>query len=272
MEEFKKRLITGAVGIPLVLLIIYLGGIVYLVFVEALIILGLLEYMRLARISPTRVKMISVLAAVALGLLVTLSNGQNFPFHHNPADFLITLYLILLLLFTTFTKYRQGSWQNSAAAIFGVFYIGWNLSYLLLIREEFSLGREYIYFMFILIWIVDTSAYFVGMRWGHKKLAPSISPHKSKEGAIGAIISALIIAVILKLWLLPQKPWLSVLVLALLIAVVAQLSDLVESALKRNFEAKDSGSLVPGHGGILDRFDSFLLTSPVVYYFIKNIM
>ncbi|MDD5491284.1 MAG: phosphatidate cytidylyltransferase [bacterium] len=272
MEEFNKRVFSSIIGIPLILTAIYLGGPVYLLFVEIVIIAGLAEYLRLVNVTQRGLKLASFSAVVLLSLLIYLNNGQNQVFHQNPADLLTTIFLTVIVLIAAFYSHSTVSWQQTALAFTGVFYIGWTLSYLLLLREEFSLGREYTYLLFFTIWAVDVAAYVLGKKFGKTKLAPSISPNKSWEGAFSGILAGIIAGSLVKIFLLPQKTWLSSLGLILVITILAQLSDLAESALKRNFDVKDSGGLIPGHGGILDRFDSFILTGPLVYYIIKWIL
>lgn len=272
MEEFNKRLLSSIVGIPLILTVIYLGGPGYLLFIEIIIVAGLAEFFNIINIAQRGIKLVSFLAAIALSLLIYLNNGQSQILHHNPTNLIITIFLALLVLSSVFYRNSVVTWQQVSQAFLGVFYIGWTLSYLLLIREEFPLGREYAYLLFFTIWAVDIGAYVLGKKFGRNKLAPSISPHKSWEGALSGVLAGLIIGSLVKLILLPQKSWWPCLALILAITIVAQLSDLAESALKRNYTVKDSGRLIPGHGGILDRFDSFLLASPLVYYLIKWIL
>ena len=119
--------------------------------------------------------------------------------------------------------------------------------------------------IFIFIWVNDTGAYLVGSRWGKRRLAPSISPKKSVEGSIGGLLLVLLSAVILHLLLFPELSWLRILLIATVVAVFGTIGDLFESSLKRQAGVKDSGKLIPGHGGILDRIDSLLLAVPAVY-------
>ena len=119
--------------------------------------------------------------------------------------------------------------------------------------------------IFIFIWVNDTGAYLIGSRWGRTPLAPSISPKKSVEGSIGGLLLVLLSAVILRLLLFPELSWLRILLIATVVAVFGTIGDLFESSLKRQAGVKDSGKLIPGHGGILDRIDSLLLAVPAVY-------
>ena len=130
-------------------------------------------------------------------------------------------------------------------------------------------GAFYTYLLLAGVWIHDTAAYFVGVKWGMRKFAPQISPKKSVEGSlagIGFTVAIFFSAAILIPGLIPLNLG-QVIILALGISVFAQLGDLLESAFKRQMNVKDSGGIIPGHGGILDRFDSLLLAAPFVYYF-----
>lgn len=119
--------------------------------------------------------------------------------------------------------------------------------------------------IFIFIWVNDTGAYLIGSRWGKRRLAPNISPKKSVEGSIGGLLLVLLSAVVLRLLLFPELSWLRILLIATVVTVFGTIGDLFESSLKRQAGVKDSGKLIPGHGGILDRIDSLLLAVPAVY-------
>jgi phosphatidate cytidylyltransferase len=131
---------------------------------------------------------------------------------------------------------------------------------------------QYIYFLFIVIWMLDTGAYAVGRRFGSHSLAAMVSPKKTLEGAIGGVVTGILTAVICRYAFL--EGFMSVgeaVILGLLISIIAQFSDLAESLLKRDAGVKDSANLLPGHGGMLDRFDSFLFTAPLLYYYLTII-
>ncbi|MDX1546847.1 MAG: phosphatidate cytidylyltransferase, partial [Rhodothermales bacterium] len=125
--------------------------------------------------------------------------------------------------------------------------------------------------VFLLIWATDTFAYYVGKNLGRHKLAPLISPKKTWEGAVGGAVGALLVAVVLKLTLLAFLAWPHVVAMALICGIVSQIGDLAESRLKRSVGAKDSGTLLPGHGGLLDRFDALLLAVPLVYLYLAYV-
>lgn len=154
-----------------------------------------------------------------------------------------------------------------AASLAGIFYLGWLLSYWVLIMNSF--GRDWIYLALFSTFAVDTTAYFVGRAWGRRKMAPTISPGKTWEGALGGLVGAIAGVIVLALLLDVDISYAEMVLLGFLIAVFAQLGDLAESKIKRSMGVKEAGNLIPGHGGILDRLDSIVFTGVVVYYCLR---
>ena len=150
--------------------------------------------------------------------------------------------------------------------LFGILYIGYTLGHFLRLRNQHD-GALLVLFVLLVTWAGDTAAYYVGKTWGSRPLAPRLSPNKTIEGFLGGLVVAPLIAWIGHLWFLPAVTPVDCLILGLLFTVLGLLGDLSESALKRQAGVKDSGSLIPGHGGVLDRVDSLLLNAPVFYYY-----
>src|SRR5262249_35782824 len=151
---------------------------------------------------------------------------------------------------------------------FGLIYVAWPLSHLLLIRDFRPKGDAVTYFLFVVIWVADIAAYAVGTRWGKRHIAEAISPKKTWEGTIPGVIAAMRVGALFQLTVLKGSLHLvEALILAAVVALLAFWSDLAESMLKRGAGVKDSSPLLPGHGGILDRFDSFILAAPIYYYY-----
>ena len=157
-----------------------------------------------------------------------------------------------------------------AASLAGIFYLGWLLSYWVLIMNSY--GRDWIYLALFSTFAVDTTAYFVGRAWGRRKMAPTISPGKTWEGALGGLVGAIAGVIVLALLLDVDISYAEMVLLGFLIAVFAQLGDLAESKIKRSMGVKEAGNLIPGHGGILDRLDSIVFTGVVVYYCLRWFM
>ena len=151
--------------------------------------------------------------------------------------------------------------------LFGVLYLGLTLSTLSMTRL-LPLGEWLIFFLLLVTWASDTGAYLVGTLYGRHRLAPTISPKKTVEGLVGGLIGAIIVGYAARWWFLPALSGLDCLILATLLTITGLWGDLTESAMKRSVGMKDSGRILPGHGGMLDRLDSLLFTAPVFYYYV----
>lgn len=245
-----QRILTAVVGIPIVLAALYYGGLFWLIVVSLLVLGGLLEF---ARLGGPRAYLDYLLLSGLSFLLLTYSgiNGTKL------------LIWLVVQLFYYLLRASFGGMYNFAAAfnILGVLYVALPLSFLWNVRATF--GLAWTVFGLLTTWATDTGAYFGGTRYGRRKLSPKISPNKSVEGALFGCLTALIFGLVFAL--VTQKPFFSVGGLALFLSVVAQLGDLVQSALKREQAVKDTGRLLPGHGGILDRFDSLGFVFPMLY-------
>jgi phosphatidate cytidylyltransferase len=159
------------------------------------------------------------------------------------------------------------SLRDAALVVTGMLYVGLTLSYLVVVRLLPD-GASLLFFLLLVTWAADTAAYYVGTLYGRRKLAPRISPKKTVEGLAGGVIGATIVACVARWTFLPEFSLVDTLVLALLLTAAGLWGDLVESAIKRSANVKDSGGLLPGHGGMLDRLDSLLFTAPAFYYYV----
>jgi phosphatidate cytidylyltransferase len=174
-----------------------------------------------------------------------------------------------LIIMTLFSKYDlKKAFDSISSTIFGVFYIGFFLAYFIALKSQGTeRGKDLLLLLAFTVWAGDTAAYFVGSAIGKHKLAPKISPKKSWEGSIANVAASLLMAHIARLTFIQSIDGTDVLILGFAISVIGQLGDLFESVLKRAAEIKDSGNILPGHGGILDRIDSLIFTAPVLYYY-----
>jgi phosphatidate cytidylyltransferase len=181
---------------------------------------------------------------------------------------------IVVLLFMVGLFMRQDmaiAVQSIAFTLLGVFYVSWLLSYVLLLRLLIN-GPYYVFYIFGVVWLGDAAALVIGTLLGRHTLAPSISPRKTLEGAVGGVLGSLCGAILGGLWLVSHFSLKQCLAVGCMLAVLGQLGDFSESLLKRSAGVKDSGVLIPGHGGILDKVDGILFGAPALYYYILYVM
>ncbi len=164
----------------------------------------------------------------------------------------------------------EQSLRDGAMTLFGVLYLGLTLGALSMTRL-LPQGEWLIFFLLLVTWASDTGAYYIGTLYGRHRLAPTISPKKTVEGLVGGLIGAIIVAYAARWWFLPELSGFDCLVLATLLTITGLWGDLTESAMKRSVGMKDSGGILPGHGGMLDRLDSLLFTAPVFYYYVTMV-
>ena len=161
----------------------------------------------------------------------------------------------------------EESLKDGAMTLFGVLYLGLTLGMLSMTRL-LPQGEWLIFFLLLVTWASDTGAYYIGTLYGRHRLAPRISPKKTVEGLVGGLISAIIVAYVARWWFLPELSGLDCLILAILLTIAGLWGDLTESVMKRSVGMKDSGGILPGHGGMLDRLDSLLFAAPAFYYYV----
>ena len=189
---------------------------------------------------------------------------------HWPGIIVPTLLATLICAISIPLFHRSPLEQNlrdSAMTVFGVLYLGLTLGMLSMTRL-LPQGEWLIFFLLLVTWASDTGAYYVGTLFGRHRLAPTISPKKTVEGLVGGLIGAIIVAYVARWWFLPELSGLDCLILGTLLTIAGLWGDLTESAMKRSVGMKDSGGILPGHGGMLDRLDSLLFTAPVFYYYV----
>ena len=206
------------------------------------------------------IKGLSVLTGMAL--MFFLNHGESWALPCFLSSLFIFFGIVFLFNFRDLAKVVH----EMGLVFLGFIYIPLLLGHLTLLRE-ISYGRQWIFFVLICVMFCDSAAYFTGVTLGKRKLYPAISPNKSVEGALGGIVGSLLGASIARYFFFAELSWFDVLFLGVCLGVLGQLGDLFESMLKRSFGVKDSGRLVPGHGGILDRLDSLLFAFAPVYYY-----
>ena len=259
-SSLELRVASSAVGIPLIILFVWAGARWYTGAIAALLVAATLEF-QAAR--GSRLDVLALLGAALSGTLAVAAHAG-----YNWLVWAMTGVVVLPLLWSMTVHPVEDALSEWLWTVGGVLYLGWLGCHLVLLRDVGD-GRDWVFLALFGTFATDTSAYFVGRAFGRTPLAPAISPGKTVEGAIGGFVFG-IAAVLLLNYFLGQRVEASEIVpLALLLPVVAQLGDLVESKLKRGMQVKDASRLIPGHGGLMDRFDSVLLVTVVVYYYLK---
>lgn len=267
-----KRILTALIVLPFLIASILISSLwwVFVLLATAAMVLGLWEFYLLAK--RLQLKPDAAAGYVAGAALLTISL-QNDP----PINLLLVQFVIIVLTAGTLigAALRGGPYDkmiaSAGATILGVLYVPLLGSHLVYLRTGFNptLSAHLLSFFFLVLMGADAGAYYIGRAFGKHKLAPSISPGKTWEGAIGGVVAALAMAALSHFWFFRELPLKYILPLAVIMTLVGILGDLSESALKRGAGAKDAANILPGHGGILDRLDSLLFNAPLIYYFAR---
>ena len=261
----KYRILSALIGVPILVLIFRMGGWLFLALNLIVVTLGIFEYFKLAENKGVKVnKFLGTIFGIVLITVTYLTGEPQFLYGT------LILGLIIILLKQILVKVNESAIFSTAVTYFGVCYIAGLFSHLILLyNSEISLqsGKLIVWVPILATWFTDTGAYFIGLSLGEKALAPEISPKKTIEGAVGGLTSSILVTVLLALYF--NIALYHGVILGVLIGVIAQLGDLSASVFKRDSEIKDSGDIIPGHGGILDRIDSLLFVFPVLYYYLQ---
>jgi phosphatidate cytidylyltransferase len=252
-----KRVLSALIGAPLLLFITWLGGWYLAILVVGLALLALREFLKIGQLASFSQRPTIAVVYCCIWLTFFLC-GQ--------VEWLLPLGVLwLIIVFGWYALvYPKASFSEASYNFISLFYPVASFTFLYYLRE-LPEGIYWCFYVFLLVWITDTGAFFIGNAWGKNKLAPRVSPNKSVEGSIGGLIAALIFGIVF--WFITKEGTLwTIMLLSVLTSAVSQIGDLFESSLKRMAGVKDSGKLIPGHGGILDRFDSFLFALPLVYF------
>jgi len=278
----KKRVITALCGIPLLVAAIWFDKPLpwFTILLAIWGVLAAFEFYRLvatAKVSPL------TYFGLIWTLLFILSRDSDLLSILEPSfdlnllmPLLLTSAVVLSLIWLLLRRQREGTFTGWVWTIAGILYIGWLLSHLVALRGLDD-GRNWVFFALLVTFASDTTAFFIGRAWGEHHLAPKISPGKTWEGAVAGVFGAIIVSLFFtlsKLFTIPNPLYLQglsywqAILLGSLVSIFGQLGDLVESLFKRNMGVKDSGRLIPGHGGFLDRLDSIVFAGVVVYYYV----
>ncbi len=267
------RVASGLLFVPLLMFLAWIGGLPFLAFVAVQVTIGLIEFYAMMRGRGLRpYRRLGILAALAL---LWICYQRHVPY----VGFLTTAVLLLVLALELRRPEARQRVEDIAVTCFGVLYVGWLSAHLVLLRElpwsagtSYQDGAAFVLLAFFVTWSCDTGAFTIGKLFGRNRPWTAISPRKSLEGSLGGLVLAVVAALIARVWFAPFLRLGDALAIGLLVGVFAQVGDLVESLLKRDASHGDSSDFIPGHGGVLDRFDSLFFAAPVVYYYLAHVV
>lgn len=254
------REITAAVAAPIAIWIIgWAHEYVFNATIALIAVLALHEFLALGKAKgyalPTMLCILVMLVIMAAFILHDLSVEIG----------MFTALLLIPASYVFSRKPLEDSLPSSAIAVLATTYVGMLGGSLIRLRNDFPAGSKLIFFLLLVVWLGDSGAYYVGKKFGRHKMSPRISPKKTFEGLIGGITTSIITAVVVHFTFFKEFPLVHAIIAGVLLSFAGVVGDLAESMWKRSAEVKDSGTLIPGHGGFLDRFDSILFTAPILY-------
>jgi phosphatidate cytidylyltransferase len=269
-RSHRHRWITGLALLPPLLYLVHRGGAAFAGFVSLFSILAMSEYLRIA-VADKAGRWFGVLSLLAMGAAPLMVWAAHV---HSPDFVLLLLFFDLIgcaLLALVGYSTRPDILEKVARQVQGVVLIGLPLCAAVLIRDGTD-GAAWLFSVLAVVFAGDIGAYYAGTRFGRRKLLPAVSPGKTVEGSMGGLAANLLTGAAAKVFALPALGWGEAFVLFVLIGAAGQVGDLFESAFKRTAGVKDSGTLLPGHGGVLDRIDALLFALPVAYFFKKFVL
>ena len=264
-----NRTLINVIGIPAILFLLWRGGPMFALFIFLVMIIGIDEFYRMntnERQTPVKVTgyiLTGLMAAYYFWLpQITLLEGL-----------LLLTCFIIISLFIEMSRDKLNSTRNMGITVLGIMYVPVLLGSVIALRNLDTVYSTYFTVsMVVAIWICDSAAYVFGMKWGQKKIFPRVSPNKSWVGSMAGLVSSFVVFYGLQMWnILPDLTLLDIAVLSIITGFFGQAGDFAESLLKRDVGVKDSGKLLLGHGGVLDRFDSITFASPLTYAYITLI-
>ena len=273
--DFKKlglRVLVAILGAPLIIYLILKGGLAFVILVLFINLIAQFEFYKLTEHK-------GMLPLKILGLIGTVFITFSFYKYGIEKLWVILIILFYLTLLIELFRNKASATLNISSTIWGIFYPAVFFGFMILLRElptelgmDYALGGKWIILMLVTIWICDTAAYFIGKAIGKHKLFPRVSPNKTVEGAVAGAVFSFITAYIFHLTYINSLSLFHCFAIALIVATFGQVGDLIESVFKRDAGEKDSSNLLPGHGGMLDRFDAPLFVAPLVYLYLVFIV
>jgi len=267
--ELKKRVITGVIGAVALIGLIVLAGGLGVFFLSTALSMGMLfEFTGITFSMPDRLEKRYVLLSIAWFIALVNLLAPQTEFQLLVVSF-ISLFVYYLL---SAKRHPEGQFavhfKELMYSLFALIYLVFIPLYFLKIHESTN-GSLWVILFLLIVWAGDSGAYFVGKKYGKRRLYPQISPKKTLEGSAGGLGAGILVTILFKLLFFRNMPWGATVFLPVFVGTVAQVGDLCESFFKRAFDKKDSGSILPGHGGFLDRFDGVVFSLPVMYACIR---
>ena len=255
-----SREITAAIGAPFVIWLIgWSHEYVFDAVIAAVAILALLEFVNLGRHKGYDIPLV-------LCVIIVVIIMAAFILEHLSVELGVFAALLLIPASYVFSrKPLEDSLPSSAVAVLATTYVGMLTGSLIRLRNDFPEGWKLVFFLLLVVWLGDSGAYYFGKSFGKHKLSPRISPKKTVEGLIGGIVTSVVAAIVIHFTFFKSFPLVHAILAGVLLSFAGVVGDLAESMWKRSADVKDSGTLLPGHGGFLDRFDSILFTAPILY-------
>lgn len=260
----KERVMFGSLAVALFLPFLLIGGMLFQLLIGVLAMLGVAEIFKMKQLEIFSFEGLLTMIAT---FVLTVPMEQYFRFL--PVDASTSTYTILIfaLLIGTVVNHGRYSFEDVLFPIASSFYVG--IGFQSLVNARIS-GLDKVLLALLIVWATDIGAYFIGKTYGQRKLLPEVSPNKTIEGSLGGVASATLVGVIFMIIrpsVYAPYNFFIMLLLVIFLSIFGQIGDLVESALKRHFDVKDSGKFIPGHGGVLDRFDSMIFVFPIMHFF-----
>jgi phosphatidate cytidylyltransferase len=255
----KQRIFTAIVALLVFVPFVVYGNWPFILFAYVLATIGLMELLNMNDIE--RYSIPAILGFLFLWTILLPYSEFNIS-NYSFSKIEVIILFMMLFLGTTVIKKNKFSFDHAAFIFLSTIYVGIGFYFLILARMN---GLNYVLFALLIIWATDTGAYFFGNAFGKKKLWPEISPNKTVEGAIGGIGIASIVGILFQVIHPFEQTMFIIIIVTIMISIIGQIGDLVASAYKRHYQVKDSGNLLPGHGGILDRMDSLIFVLPFLY-------
>lgn len=261
VKKMKTRIITSIAAILFFFPFVIIGGLPFYLIMVVIASIGMLELIKMKKMSFHLAPTIFTLILLWSLLIPEVDNPILHYIFMNKSE--ITLMIALLLLGYTVLVKNKLTFEDAGFLVLSAVYVGLGFHYFIEVQIA---GLAYIFYGIVIILATDIGAYFTGRSIGKHKLWPEISPNKTIEGAVGGILFACIVAIIYQLMIPVHDSMLVVLIVTIFASMLGEIGDLVESAFKRHYGVKDSGRILPGHGGILDRFDSWLFVFPFLHF------